>query len=254
MSATRPKLGAVFRGEAPPDRTAGLAGLLAVTSPPRPSDVADQTQNAATEQTSTNETEPQVQDQQPAARPAEPAASNAGERALTLAPARQEPNATDSVAEPAALLTKKRPKKPDNARAKSLHAEEIAPQRDDTDEGIKMVPANIDVSVHADLRQFASRNELSFATVVLRAIEANADKLSTTWTQARSAVKTGLFGATEQRSGRRRTEPAVQIQLRIPIDDAAVLHDLVDSWQAPSRGVMITEALRLYLPSSLPGR
>ncbi len=50
-----------------------------------------------------------------------------------------------------------------------------------TQSAIKMVPVNIDASVHTQLRQFAARAELPFSVIVLRAIEADAAELSVSW-------------------------------------------------------------------------
>lgn len=249
----RPKLGAVFRGEAVPDRTAGLAGLLSAAAPPSTDndDVADA---PPTDEASAAPTDAyaEVAGPEEVVRPVESPTRVVGERALSLAPAPHE-NANlqlipEVSAEPASA-----PRKPKRSPAKGrASVVEPQPDADEDFDTIKMVPANIDVSVHADLRQFATRNELSFATVVLRAIEANAETLSTMWSKPRVAAKTGLFGATAAKAGNRRAELAVQIQLRIPVADAQVLSDLVDAWQAPSRGVMITEALRLFVPSASP--
>jgi hypothetical protein len=250
----RPKLGAVFRGETGPDRTAGLAGLLSVAAPPS-------TENEVATDTTPTEVAPAVPTDacaevvvgpQEVIGPIEPPTRVMGERALSLAPAPPE-NANSQATPEAAAEPASAPRKPKRSptKAKAAVVEPQADADEDSDT-IRMVPANIDVSVHADLRQFATRNELSFATVVLRAIEANAETLSTMWSKPRVASRTGLFGATAAKVGNRRAEPAVQIQLRIPVADAQVLADLVDAWQAPSRGVMVTEALRLFVPSAGP--
>lgn len=239
----RPKLGAVFRGEAQPDRTAGLAGLLSV-APVLPT---TETEQPATTAKGAPTVSAAVVDREPASL-SEPAAARAvGERPLSLAPALAEPDHAELASEPTPAPSS--PRKPKRLPPKESPAADRQPEPDEDDDTIKMVPANIDLSVHADLRQFATRNELSFATVVLRAIEANAETLSAMWSRPRAVVKTGLFGSTAARSGNRRAEPAVQIQLRIPVRDAQILNDLVDAWQAPSRGAMITEALRLFVPS-----
>jgi hypothetical protein len=252
MSGGRPKLGAVFRGEALPDRTAGLAGLLPAVPPPPAAQTDDEPLAVAA--TSAPAVDPVATD---TAKP-EPSTSTrrrVGERTLSLALA---PAPAPAPSEPAGASTKSDQvassgsRKAKRAPAESAPATDLVSEPAEDPSTIKMVPANIDLSIHADLRQFATRNELSFATVVLRAIEANAETLSTMWTTPRASTKTGLFGATAQRSGNRRAEPAVQIQLRIPLSDAQVLNDLVDAWQAPSRGAMITEALRLFVPTATP--
>lgn len=238
----RPKLGAVFRGEAQPDRTAGLAGLLSVAPPA--SDTPQTDDAVAIEPTPDVETLKAEAVVAAAQRPA----GSAGERVLNLAPP-----PVETLDEPTLVPAAPAPRKPKRTPAKATPAPDRPTEIDEDLEAIKMVPANIDLSVHADLRQFATRNELSFATVVLRAIEANAETLSSMWSKPRRpAAKNGLFGATAAKAGNRRSEPAVQVQLRITVADAQTLNELVEAWQAPSRGVMITEALRLFVPSARP--
>ena len=116
-----------------------------------------------------------------------------------------------------------------------------------------MVPANIDVTVHKELRRFAVRTELSFATIALRAIEANAAELSQLWRRPPAApVRTGLFGSVPDRPGNRRAEPAAQVQLRLQASDAAVLDGLVAEWAAPSRSALVNEGLKRYLTTEVP--
>ncbi len=240
----RPKLGAVFRGEAAPDRTAGLAGLLSV-APPVPEAQRDDPDDdvgivPAPEVETTPSEAASIAAVPQSVRPV-------GERALNLAPAPIETAQDEPPLVPVA------PRKPKRVPSKANPAADRPTEIAEDPEAIKMVPANIDLSVHADLRQFATRNELSFATVVLRAIEANAVTMSSMWSKPhRPAAKTGLFGSTAGKAGNRRSEPAVQIQLRITVADAQTLNDLVEAWQAPSRGVMITEALRMFLASAGP--
>lgn len=242
----RPKLGAVFRGEATPDRTAGLAGLLSVASP------VPERQRDDPDDVIAIEPPPEVETAPPEAEAAASAAvpqavRPVGERVLNLAAAPIE------TAQDEPTLTPVAPRKPKRVPLKASPAVDRPTEIVEDPEAIKMVPANIDLSIHADLRQFATRNELSFATVVLRAIEANAETLSLMWIKPRRpAAKTGLFGSTTAKTGNRRSEPAVQIQLRITVADAQTLNDLVEAWQAPSRGAMITEALRMFVPSAGP--
>jgi hypothetical protein len=242
----RPKLGAVFRGEATPDRTAGLAGLLSVATP------VPETQSEDPDAVVAIEPPPEVETTPSEAEAADVAAvpqvvRPVGERVLNLAPAPIETAQDEPTLVPVA------PRKPKRVPSKASPAVDRPTEIGEDPESIKMVPANIDLSVHADLRQFATRNELSFATVVLRAIEANAETLSSMWSKPRRpAVKSGLFGSTAAKAGNRRSEPAVQIQLRITVADAQTLNDLVEVWRAPSRGVLITEALRMFVPSAGP--
>lgn len=222
MSTGRPKLGAVFRGDVVPDRAAGLAGLLSVA--PQPA-------------TETPAAEEKIDAHPAAAESGDPAKSPAAPRA--------------AVGERApSLATAQRADQP-SSRTKARRATPVAPTapQPDPSSAMKMVPVNIDVSLHPELKQFATRTELTFGTIALRAVEAHVDELSAMW-QPRAAVKTGLFGSAHQPATNRRVEPAVQIQLRMPIADAEVLDGLVETWLAPSRSALVNEALRLYVTTS----
>ena len=110
-----------------------------------------------------------------------------------------------------------------------------------------MVPVNIDVSVHNQLRQFAARVELPFSVIVLRAIEADAEELAVTWKSTPTPKNGGMFQMVDHRTRNRRTEPFAQIQLRLTADDADVLEGLIRDWGAPSRSALVNEALRRYV-------
>lgn len=229
MSTGRPKLGAVFRGDIVPDRAAGLAGLLSVAA--QPPTKAPEAEKGDAESAAAESGDPSKS-------PATPRAA-VGERALSLTPPpRPEQSAAPTADQP-------------SSRPKAKRATSVAPTapQPDPSSAMKMVPVNIDVSLHPELKQFATRAELSFGTIALRAVEANVDELSAMW-QPRAAVKTGLFGSAHQPATNRRVEPAVQIQLRMPIADAEVLDGLVAAWLAPSRSALINEALRLYVTTS----
>jgi hypothetical protein len=114
---------------------------------------------------------------------------------------------------------------------------------------IKMVPVNIDASVHTQLRQFAARTELPFSVIVLRAIEADAAELAVTWKSSPTPKSGGLFQMVDHRTRNRRTEPFAQIQLRLTATDAEVLEGLISDWGAPSRSALVNEALRRYVMS-----
>jgi len=116
-----------------------------------------------------------------------------------------------------------------------------------TQSAIKMVPVNIDASVHTQLRQFAARTELPFSVVVLRAIEAGAAELAVNWKTSPTPKGGGMFQMVDHRTRNRRTEPFAQIQLRLTATDAEVLEGLINDWGAPSRSALVNEALRRYV-------
>jgi len=111
----------------------------------------------------------------------------------------------------------------------------------------KLVPVNIDASVHNQLRQFAARVELPFSVVVLRAIEAEAAELAVAWKTSPTPRSGGMFQMVDHRTRNRRTEPFAQIQLRLTTADADVLESLIRDWGAPSRSALVNEALRRYV-------
>jgi hypothetical protein len=110
---------------------------------------------------------------------------------------------------------------------------------------------NLDVSVHSVLKDFATRVDRPFATIVLEAIESNADELTQAWLEAAASSAGRLFvGRAAPQQRRRRREPAQQILLRMDSRDADTLDQLVSDWGAPSRSALVTEALRRYLTSN----
>ena len=245
----RPKLGDVFRGEGT-DRTEGLAGLLPTGPSARPTS-----------------DEPAVATPLPDVhRPLGPDASHVLSETVRSkedgrsAPTSRGSSSTSSIDAPTLDETDTievlAPTTPSRRPRKLTVKPVSAPtNRDDTsaqvrDTSVKMVPANIDVSVHQELRRFAIRTELSFAVVALRAIEANAFELSQMWHNPPARPRAGLFGSVDERPGNRRAEPAAQVQLRLQVTDAAVLDGLVSEWGAPSRSALVNEALRRYLQDS----
>lgn len=252
-SSGRPKLGDVFRGEKP-DRIEGLAGLLPAGQPGRPVrsrpvavpvlrevEVED---GAARDRTS-NEFE---------AAPANGSTRGSAlrEEGPTAPEAKSAPEDETGVQSSTEVAGARRPRKANpadrSAPATRPHGERAKAVRDNT---VKMVPANIDVTVHQELRKFAVRTELPFATIALRAIEANAEELARLWrTPPIEPLRTGLFASVQDRPANRRIEPAAQVQLRLRTSDAAVLDGLVTDWSAPSRSALVNEALRRYLTAS----
>jgi len=248
-SSGRPKLGDVFRGENP-ERIEGLAGLLPAGPVVRPVPVRP----VALPPLPEGDEPPAVSDATPDDKSAS-IKSDRGSGAVENPPqpdgdsaAASETAATAASQAPARKLRNAAPGQK-AATAARPRWEEIPPQVRDTT--VKMVPANIDVSVHQELRRFAVRTELSFATIALRAIEANAVELAQLWrTPPAEPVRTGLFGSVQERPGNRRAEPAAQVQLRLQASDAAVLDGLVADWAAPSRSALVNEALKRYLPAT----
>ena len=110
----------------------------------------------------------------------------------------------------------------------------------------RIVPVVLDVSVLDDLRAFASRMELTYGAVALRAIEANSEHLQDFWRNLPAERQSGsLFSGTT--ALKRRAETGTQTQLRISESDAETLDRLVGEWAAPSRSALVNEALRRYI-------
>lgn len=249
MTSGRPKLGDVFRGESP-NRTEGLAGLL----PPGPTIRPVPARPVAV---------PQLPDVD---KPAAPENTESGADAAQTAAGRGSGDSVDSdrvqpapdsepVGEAAGTALEAPPRRLRKVTQGERQSAATRPRRDEPtpkvrDTTIKMVPANIDVTVHQELRRFATRTELSFATIALRAIEANAGELAELWRTPVTPARTGLFGSVQERPGNRRAEPAAQVQLRLQAADAAVLDGLVGDWVAPSRSALVNEALKRYLATS----
>ncbi len=109
----------------------------------------------------------------------------------------------------------------------------------------RVVPTTIDVSVYNELKVYAAETDLSYGTIVLRAVEGHADELSTKWSAGRSNSG-GLFRGSATVTSRRRREQGAQVQLTMLAPDADTLDRLVRDWAAPSRSELVTEALRLH--------
>lgn len=250
-SSGRPKLGDVFRGESP-GKIESLSGLLPVGPAVQPTPVRPVIVAAL----------PDVDDLQPllAGRDNQEPARADSERSSGADdnPAQRRRVATATSGASAAGAVEgpggKIPKVAQGGRS----APSARPRRDESsssvrDTTIKMVPANIDITVHKELKRFAVRTELSFATIALRAIEANAAELSQLWRRPPAEpVRTGLFGSMPDRPGNRRAEPAAQVQLRLQASDAAVLDGLVAEWAAPSRSALVNEGLKRYISTEMP--
>lgn len=248
-STGRPKLGDVFRGESLDniERLAGLlpAGPTGKTTSVRPVPVPAM---------------PEIDDSQPV--PAE----RADQELVSAQPERggganddhvQQRRVATAASGAPAVEAAEGPGRKVRKVAQEGAAPAVRPRREDSsssarDTITKMVPANIDVTVHKELRRFAVRTELSFATIALRAIEANAAELSQLWRRPPAEpVRAGLFGSVPDRLGNRRTEPAVQVQLRLQASDAAVLDRLVAEWAAPSRSALVNEGLKRYVSTEI---
>lgn len=232
MSAPRPRLGQVFGGSSP-DRSEGLAGLLRPSKPAADSpseDAAPASASAPAEERTSTEDDPAAGEpraQNRAAQPTDRLHSDSDNRSLSpKVPARGRRTARSRPGRPASPNTP-------------------------GDDLLRLVPVNLDVSVHSVLKDFATRVDRPFATIVLEAIESNADELTQAWLEAAASSAGRLFvGRAAPQQRRRRREPAQQILLRMDSRDADTLDQLVSDWGAPSRSALVTEALRRYLTSN----
>lgn len=126
--------------------------------------------------------------------------------------------------------------------------------------------AEVAPDIHRALSRLTNREKVkdpikarTFAQVVLDAIEANQDKLTTFWTAPApvSASGGGLFSRSPAASARRRRHP--EPPARVPLTgispaNAEMLDNLVEQWGAPSRSALVEQALRFYEPLKSPKR
>ena len=248
----RPKLGGAFTTATPFDGLRVLAPGEPNAPAPAPPlrSVPDSTEpDEATDQVADDGTAgPAAGDQKTAAHDAPGAVV---ERGSAAAP---QPDAAPDEGTAAAPTSSGRPrnstaKRPPRARAASSDpgTNQASPNGAATQPTTKLVPVNIDASVHNQLRQFAARVELPYSVVALRAIEADAAELAVTWKTSPTPKRGGMFQMVDHRAQNRRTEPFVQIQLRLTPADAEVLESLIQDWGAPSRSALVNEALRRYV-------
>jgi hypothetical protein len=135
------------------------------------------------------------------------------------------------------------------------------PQRRRT--AVYVPTAEVAPQIHQYLRRLTtsekSRDPITartYAQVVLDAIEANQDELAEHW-KAQPAEPTtgGLFSRRPAAPAQRRRHPAPPA--RVPLTglntaDVEKLDQLVAEWGAPSRSVLVEQALRLYLKKTFP--
>lgn len=123
--------------------------------------------------------------------------------------------------------------------------------------------AEVAPQIHQYLRKLTnsekSRDPITartYAQVVLDAIEANQDELAEHWkAQPTEPTTGGLFSRRPAAPAQRRRHPAPPA--RVPLTglnraDSAKLDHLVAEWGAPSRSVLVEQALRLYLKKTFP--
>ena len=102
-------------------------------------------------------------------------------------------------------------------------------------------------SVHQALRARARADELTYADLVLDAVETQLDRLSERWRPTPPTKPAGAVFTRAQPKRPRRAEPAVQVLLRLAGEDADELDGLAARLHAPSRSAFVSEALRLNL-------
>jgi hypothetical protein len=127
---------------------------------------------------------------------------------------------------------------------------------------VSVPTAEVAPSIHRLLRRLTTKEKTrdpisarTYAQVVLDAIEAHQEALSTHWTTPINAGADkggggGLFSRRPAAPARRRrhAEPPARVPLTgLSPDDAQALDNLVDTWSAPSRSALVEQALRLYL-------
>lgn len=257
-SSGRPKLGGAFTEATPFDGLRLLApgepNALAPAPPLRSVPVntgPDQDTDQDTDQVDDDNAEPAPSEHAAAAVPhEEPGTVDDRESAAATQPDADRPVADDAdTPTPSGRVKTSTGKRAPRARAVSSDsaASPAASNGAASQWATKLVPVNIDVSVHNQLRQFAAGVEQSFSVIVLRAIEADAAELAVAWKSSPTPKNGGMFQMVDHRTRNRRTEPFAQIQLRLTADDADVLEGLIRDWGAPSRSALVNEALRRYV-------
>lgn len=89
----------------------------------------------------------------------------------------------------------------------------------------------------------------TYGQVVLDAVEAHAEQLSTHWSSESTPASGGLFSRNVAPQRRRHQAPPARVALAgISIEDTQQLDHLVERWKAGNRSALVEQALRLYLP------
>ncbi|MEP6562491.1 MAG: hypothetical protein ABJD68_15620, partial [Nakamurella sp.] len=233
-SSSRPKLGGAFTQATPFDGLRILApgepNAPAPAAPPPLRSVSVAAPVQDDDQVDDDTAEP-ASDDQPAAAVADDAPGPGGGRgsATTAQPVAAPVDDSADNPAPASRPKGSTGKRATRARAGSTDTDSSPTASSDaaTQTLTKLVPVNIDTSVHNQLRQFAARVELPFSLIVLRAIEANAAELADAWKSSPPPKNGGMFQMVDHRTRTRRTEPFAQVQLRLTTADAEVLEGLI---------------------------
>lgn len=143
---------------------------------------------------------------------------------------------------PPAKADKPKPRKP-RPTEDAAPAVERTPQRNSG--AMRAVVVYVPTSLRERLRN--AEGGLSQTGVILAAISATHERLRALFTPP-DTTATALFRTPPSRRRRTPTEPMVQVTMRLPTDDIAVIDNLVATTGAPGRSVFITKALELYLP------
>lgn len=116
---------------------------------------------------------------------------------------------------------------------------------------MRAVVVYLPISLRERLRN--AEGDLSQTGVILMAINATHEQLRTLFTPTDTAAAS-LFRTPPSRRRRTPTEPLVQVTMRLPTDDIAIIDQMVQTTGAPGRSVFVTAALELYLtPNEGPG-
>lgn len=182
----------------------------------------------------------------PASPPVDRASNLAGKLAArppATAPAPMTPAPPADTAPPA-KADRPKPRKPRPTEdAATAPAVERAPRQ--TSGAMRAVVVYLPTSLRERLRN--AEGGLSQTGVILAAISATHERLRALFTPP-DTTATALFRTPPSRRRRTPTEPMVQVTMRLPTDDIAVIDNLVATTGAPGRSVFITKALELYLP------
>lgn len=119
------------------------------------------------------------------------------------------------------------------------------PRPDEATGGMQTIVVYISASIRERLRNGAG--EHTFTEVVLMALDATHSSLQTKFGESASTTKS-MFAGRGRPTSRRHSEPHVQVSLRPLRDDLAVIDQLTEGLNAPSRSAMINAALDEYLP------
>jgi hypothetical protein len=114
---------------------------------------------------------------------------------------------------------------------------------------VRNVAVYLPVDLLERLRRTSRSRELTYAELVVEASEAHLDEVAARFTSGQRQQETSGVGM-PARHGRQRSEPGVQVQIRLDGHQVAWLDSQVQLLRAPSRSALVAALLRAHLGRS----